>query len=100
MKAPALAICALALGASGMLAQAPAKAAAAPSQQSPSANGAQARRQMGARGQEVFQHNCARCHNAPEFFPGSVSGTIAHHMRVRANLSDVQYKALLQFLNP
>jgi mono/diheme cytochrome c family protein len=52
------------------------------------------------RGQEVFNQNCSRCHNAPEGFSQSVSGTIAMHMRVRANLSDADYKALLRFLNP
>ncbi len=52
------------------------------------------------RGQQVFNQNCSRCHNAPEGFPPSVSGTIARHMRVRASLSESDYKALLQFLNP
>jgi cytochrome c5 len=51
-------------------------------------------------GQQVFNQNCSRCHNAPEGFSPSVSGTIAMHMRVRANLSDADYKALLRFLNP
>jgi cytochrome c5 len=52
------------------------------------------------RGQQVFNQNCSRCHNAPEGFSPSVSGTIARHMRVRANLSDADYKALIRFLNP
>ena len=52
------------------------------------------------RGQEVFNQNCSRCHNAPEGFSRSVSGTIAMHMRVRAGLSEADYKALLRFLNP
>jgi cytochrome c5 len=52
------------------------------------------------RGQQVFDQNCSRCHNAPEGFSQRVSGTIAMHMRVRANLSDADYKALLRFLNP
>lgn len=52
------------------------------------------------RGQEVFDQNCSRCHHAPEGFPPGVSGTIARHMRVRASLSDEDYKALLKFLNP
>jgi len=52
------------------------------------------------RGQQVFEQNCARCHNAPQGFPPSISGTIAMHMRVRAGLSDADYKALRQFLNP
>jgi mono/diheme cytochrome c family protein len=52
------------------------------------------------RGQQVFAQNCSRCHNAPEGFSNRISGTIARHMRVRASLSDADYKALLHFLNP
>jgi cytochrome c5 len=52
------------------------------------------------RGQQVFEQNCARCHNTPQGFSSSISGTVAMHMRVRAGLSDVDYKALRHFLNP
>jgi cytochrome c5 len=52
------------------------------------------------RGQEVFNQNCSRCHQTPEGFSPSISGTIARHMRVRAGLSNEDYKALLKFLNP
>lgn len=52
------------------------------------------------KGQQVFEQNCSRCHNPPEGFGPSISGTIAMHMRVRANLSEEDYKALLRFLNP
>jgi cytochrome c5 len=52
------------------------------------------------RGQQVFEQNCARCHNAPQGFSPSVSGTIAMHMRVRAGLSEADIKALRRFLNP
>jgi cytochrome c5 len=52
------------------------------------------------RGQQVFEQNCARCHNAPEGFSSSISGTVAMHMRVRAGLSDADYRALRKFLNP
>jgi cytochrome c5 len=52
------------------------------------------------RGQQVFEQNCARCHNAPEGFSSSISGTVAMHMRVRAGLSEADYKALRRFLNP
>ena len=51
------------------------------------------------RGEKVFTQNCARCHNPPEGFPPSISGTIAMHMRVRAGLSEADYKALLKYLN-
>ena len=52
------------------------------------------------RGQQVFEQNCSRCHNAPEGFSSGISGTVAMHMRVRANLSDADYKALRRFFNP
>jgi mono/diheme cytochrome c family protein len=52
------------------------------------------------RGQQVFEQNCSRCHNPPEGFSPRISGTVALHMRVRANLSDRDYKELLHFLNP
>jgi len=52
------------------------------------------------RGQRVFQQNCARCHSAPEGFSPSASGAVARHMRVRANLSEAEFRALLHFLNP
>lgn len=52
------------------------------------------------RGQRVFEQNCSRCHNAPEGFSTNISATIATHMRVRAGLSEADYKALLRYLNP
>jgi cytochrome c5 len=51
-------------------------------------------------GQQVFDQNCARCHNAPEGFSPRISGTVARHMRVRAGLSAEDEKVLLRFLNP
>ncbi len=51
-------------------------------------------------GERIFQQNCARCHNAPESFLPSISGTIVRHMRVRASLSREDEKKLLHFLNP
>ena len=52
------------------------------------------------RGQRVFQQNCARCHSAPESLSPSASGAVVRHMRVRANLSEADFRALLHFLNP
>jgi mono/diheme cytochrome c family protein len=53
-----------------------------------------------AQGQRLFKQNCARCHDAPQGFPPQVSGTVLRHMRVRANLSASDEKALLHFMNP
>jgi len=53
-----------------------------------------------ARGAQVFEENCSRCHNAPLGFPPQISATILRHMRVRASLSAEDEKALLHFMNP
>jgi cytochrome c5 len=52
------------------------------------------------RGQQIFEQNCSRCHNAPEGFSPRIAGTIARHMRIRAGLSDQDYQALRRFLSP
>jgi len=51
-------------------------------------------------GQKVFEQNCSRCHNAPQGFSPSISGTVVRHMRVRAGLSREDEEAVLRFLNP
>jgi mono/diheme cytochrome c family protein len=51
-------------------------------------------------GQRIFEANCSRCHNAPEGFSPRISGTVVHHMRVRANLSKHDEEELLKFFNP
>ncbi len=71
-----------------------------PQQQQPKASSQRPAPAGTDRGQQVFEQNCSRCHQSPEGFPASISGTIARHMRVRAGLSDEDYKALRKFLNP
>jgi cytochrome c5 len=51
-------------------------------------------------GQQVWEQNCSRCHNAPQGFSPHISGTVIRHMRVRAGLSKQDEQALLRFLNP
>jgi cytochrome c5 len=51
-------------------------------------------------GERVFAEHCARCHNAPEGFSPRIAGTITRHMRVRANLSPEEERAVLRFFNP
>jgi mono/diheme cytochrome c family protein len=97
----ALMLCALVMGAASTITQA--KEAPKPTQASASAAGtltADAKPAKSDRGQQVFAQNCSRCHNSPEGFSSHISGTIARHMRVRAGLSDEDYKALRHFLNP
>ena len=52
------------------------------------------------RGQWVFEHNCMRCHTSPDGLSPHIAQTVAMHMRVRANLSEADYKELMRFLNP
>jgi cytochrome c5 len=51
-------------------------------------------------GERAFQANCSRCHYAPQQLSPSISGTIVRHMRVRANLSAGDEKAILRYLAP
>ena len=51
-------------------------------------------------GQRIFEQNCSRCHTSPEGFSPRISGTIVHHMRVRASLSQHDQRELLRFFNP
>ena len=51
-------------------------------------------------GERVFAEHCSRCHNAPQGFSPRISGTIVRHMRVRANLTAEEERALLHFFNP
>lgn len=51
-------------------------------------------------GQRVFTENCSRCHNAPQGFSPKIAGTVSRHMRLRANLSAEDERALLRFFNP
>lgn len=60
----------------------------------------QSRPEPASNGERAFHQNCSRCHNAPEGFPPQISGAIARHMRVRANLSQQDERAILKFLNP
>lgn len=77
-----------------------ARAKSAPHQDQPQSQAKPAAVAKTDRGQQVFLENCSRCHNAPEAFPLRTSGTIARHMKVRANLTDDDYQALRRFLNP
>lgn len=63
-------------------------------------NAASSAKQGTERGQWVFEHNCMRCHTSPDGLSPHIAQTVAMHMRVRANLSEADYKALVRFLNP
>ena len=51
-------------------------------------------------GEQKFQQNCNRCHNAPQEWPRRISGTLVLHMRARASLSAADERAILRYLAP
>jgi hypothetical protein len=51
-------------------------------------------------GEVKFEQYCSRCHNAPQGFSPSITGTVVRHMRVRASVSEQDEQDLLKFLNP
>ena len=61
---------------------------------------AESRRVEEGSGEQKFQQNCSRCHNAPEGFSPRISGTIVKHLRVRASLSEQDARDILRYLNP
>ena len=51
-------------------------------------------------GEQKFQQNCSRCHNAPQELSRRISGTVVLHMRARASLSAADARAILRYLAP
>lgn len=49
-------------------------------------------------GEQKFQQNCNRCHNAPQELSRRISGTVMLHMRARASLSAADERAILHYL--
>jgi nitrate/TMAO reductase-like tetraheme cytochrome c subunit len=51
-------------------------------------------------GAELWAENCSRCHNIrpPKSFSDSQWQTITHHMRLRANLTGEETRAITEFL--
>src|ERR1700759_4590305 len=80
-----------------LLAQTVQSASSASAKQQKSTSAAMAKDGRVHDGQTVFEQNCGRCHNAPQGFSPGISGTVSRHMRVRANLSQADYEALLRF---
>lgn len=46
----------------------------------------------------VYKNNCIRCHSAVREYSPPMTQTIVIHMRVRANLTEDEYKAILRYL--
>jgi hypothetical protein len=51
-------------------------------------------------GQELWSMNCQRCHNlrSPAMYSDAQWDIIVHHMRVRANITGAEQRAIADFL--
>jgi hypothetical protein len=55
---------------------------------------------MGLSGEELWSNNCMRCHNIrpPTMYSDAQWDVILHHMRLRANITGQEQRAILEFL--
>jgi hypothetical protein len=55
---------------------------------------------MGLSGEELWSNNCMRCHNIrpPTMYNDAQWDVILHHMRLRANITGQEQRAIVEFL--
>jgi cytochrome c5 len=55
---------------------------------------------MGLSGEELWSNNCQRCHNIrpPTMYSNAQWDVIVHHMRLRANITGQEQRAIVEFL--
>ena len=55
---------------------------------------------MGLTGEELWSNNCQRCHNIrpPTMYSDAQWDVILHHMRLRANITGQEQRAIVEFL--
>ena len=55
---------------------------------------------MGLTGEELWSNNCLRCHNIrpPTMYTNAQWDVIVHHMRLRANITGQEQRAIVEFL--
>jgi hypothetical protein len=55
---------------------------------------------MGLSGEELWSNNCLRCHNIrpPTMYNNAQWDVIVHHMRIRANITGQEQRAIVEFL--
>jgi nitrate/TMAO reductase-like tetraheme cytochrome c subunit len=51
-------------------------------------------------GEELWSNTCQRCHNIrpPTMYSNAQWDVIVHHMRVRANITGSEQRAIVEFL--
>jgi len=47
---------------------------------------------------DAYKNNCLRCHSSVQAYSPEKTETIVMHMRVRANLTDQESRAILEYL--
>src|ERR1700750_338847 len=54
----------------------------------------------GLSGEELWSNNCMRCHNIrpPTMYSNAQWDVIVHHMRIRANITGQEQRAIVEFL--
>jgi hypothetical protein len=54
----------------------------------------------GLTGEELWSNNCMRCHNIrpPTMYSNAQWDVIVHHMRLRANITGQEQRAIVEFL--
>jgi hypothetical protein len=65
-----------------------------------SSNAASSDSYMGLSGEELWTNNCMRCHNIrpPTMYSNAQWDVIVHHMRLRANITGQEQRAIVEFL--
>lgn len=65
-----------------------------------SSSGASNDSYRGLSGEELWSNNCMRCHNIrpPTMYSDSQWDVIVHHMRLRANITGQEQRAIVEFL--
>jgi hypothetical protein len=55
---------------------------------------------VGLTGEELWSNNCLRCHNIrpPTMYGNAQWDVIVHHMRLRANITGQEQRAIVEFL--
>jgi len=55
---------------------------------------------MGLTGEQLWSNNCSRCHNIqpPARYSEAQWDVIVHHMRLRANITGQEQRAIVEFL--
>src|SRR5215831_17903159 len=55
---------------------------------------------MGLTGEELWSNSCLRCHNIrpPTMYGNAQWDVIVHHMRLRANITGQEQRAIVEFL--